>query len=284
MTKNKYIPHAWETVNCLYCNSSQHKIHEKFGSDLQFTYVKCLECGLIYQSPRPKFDDVFLHAAYGEYFYYDENFQDTEEDLMGWDKELQEIRKYDTKQTDILDVGSCMGSFLKVAQKHYPECVGNEVARNMAAYTEAHLNLKVHTASFTDINFTEKFSCIHMSHVIEHIPNPQEWLQKAKAILDKDGILAMSVPNMNSLDRRFKLFLKRIGLRKGVWKDNTRTPDHLFEPTAESTLRFFKDNGFKVLDYYTYSRKDMDARTLFGRIYNRKFKLGSNLRFFATPV
>jgi hypothetical protein len=88
---------------------------------------------------------------------------------------------------------------------------------------------------------------------------------------------------MNSLDRRFKLFLKRMGIRKGAWKDNTRTPDHLFEPTIQSTLSFFADNGFKVLEYYTYSRKDMVASTLFGKIYNRKLKLGSNLRFFATP-
>ena len=123
---------------------------------------------------------------------------------------------------------------------------------------------------------------MHMSHVIEHIPNPKQWLVKTKEILQDNGVLVMSVPNMNSLERRFKLFLKRMGIRKGMWKDNTRTPDHLFEPTIPSTLRFFADNGFNVLEYYTYSRKDMDASTLFGKIYNRKLKLGSNLRFFVT--
>ena len=283
MTKKKYIPHAWETVNCPYCNSSKSKLHEKFGSELQFTYVKCLDCGLVYQSPRPRYDDKFLLDAYGEYFYYDENFQYDENSFRMWDKELHEILKYDKKRTAILDIGSCMGEFLKVARKYYTDCVGIEVAENMAKYTEDQLKLKVYVGSYVDIDFTEKFSCIHMSHVIEHIPNPQQWLQKTKAILEKDGILAMSVPNMNSLDRRFKLFLKRIGLRKGIWKDNSRTPDHLFEPTIQSTLKFFNDNGFEVIEYYTYSRKDMDASTLFGKIYNRKLKLGSNLRFFVTP-
>jgi len=283
MTKKKYIPHAWETVNCPFCNSLRNKLHERFGSDLQFTYVKCLDCGLIYQSPRPKYDDIFLRNGYEEYFVYDENFQYSEENFKYWNKEMHEILKYDKKKTTILDIGSCMGDFLKVAQKYYDNCVGIEIGENMAKFTEKQLNINVYTGSYVDINFTEKYSCIHMSHVIEHIPNPQEWLLKSKSILEENGILVMSVPNMNSLDRRFKLFLKRIGLRKGVWKDNTRTPDHLFEPTAQSTLKFFTDNGFKILEYYTYSRKDMDVSTLFGIIYNRKLKLGSNLRFFVTP-
>ncbi|HNQ69161.1 MAG TPA: class I SAM-dependent methyltransferase [Bacteroidales bacterium] len=284
MTKNKYVPHAWETVNCPYCNSSKSKIYERFGSELQFTYVKCSDCGLIYQTPRPKYDDIFLLQAYEEYFYYDENFKYSDENFKLWDKELHEILKYDKRKTAILDIGSCMGDFLKVAQQYYPKCTGVEIAENMAKYTEKELKINVFVGSYVDINFKEKYSCIHMSHVIEHIPNPHEWLLKTKELLDDNGVLVMSVPNMKSLDRRFKLFLKRIGLRKGMWQDNTRTPDHLFEPTAQSTLKFFENNGFKILKYYTYSRKDMDVSTFFGKIYNRKLKLGSNLRFFVTPV
>ncbi len=283
MPKNKYTPHAWESANCPYCSSKQSKLNEKYGSELQFTYVKCLDCGLIYQSPRPKYDEVFLRDAYEEYFWYDKDYQYSGKTLMEWDKELKEIFKFDKKRSAILDIGSCMGNFLKVAQNYYDHCVGVEVAENMARFTVDKLGVKVHIGKYVDLDFNQKFSCIHMSHVIEHIPNPNEWIQKTKSLLDKDGILAMSVPNRLALDNRFKLFLKRIGLRRGAWKDNTRTPDHLFEPTIQSTLRFFAVNGFRVLEYYTYSNKDVDASTLFGRIYNRKFRLGGSMRFFVTP-
>ncbi len=283
MTKKKYVPHAWEIVNCPFCNSVKSKLHEKFGPELQFTYGECTDCGLIYQNPRPKYDEVFLRDAYEQYFVCDPDFKYIDSNFQLWDKELKEILKYDKEKSAILDIGSCMGDFLKVAQTYYATCVGIEVAENMARYTEENLKLKVHIGSYVDLKFKEKYSCVHMSHVIEHIPNPKEWIAKTKSILEPKGILVMSVPNMLSLDRRFKLFLKRIGLRKGAWTDNTRTPDHLFEPTIESTLQFLTSNGFKVLEYYTYSRKDMDASTLFGSIYNRKWKLGSNLRFFVTP-
>ncbi len=284
MQKKRYIPHAWEHVNCPYCGFNETKLHEKFGSDLQFTYAKCLKCGLIYQTPRPKYDEVFLKDAYGDYYHFDTDYTYSQKDLIGWEKELNNIFHFDKKRESILDIGSSMGDFLKVAQKYYSNCVGVDVAENMAEFARNELKVKIHVGDYLKIDFEEKFSCVHMSHVIEHIPNPVDWIGKTKEILDKDGILAMSVPNMHSLDRRFKLSMKRLGLTKGKWPENWRTPDHLFEPTISSTLRFLGDNGFRVLDYYTYSRKDMDASTLFGKIYNRRLTFGSNLRFFATPV
>jgi 2-polyprenyl-3-methyl-5-hydroxy-6-metoxy-1,4-benzoquinol methylase len=281
--KKEYIPHAWESVNCPFCNSTKSKLHEKFGPELQYTYVKCIDCKLIYQSPRPKYDENFLRDAYEVYEGFIPDYVFSEKTLNSWDKELKEILRFDVNRTGILDIGFGMGDFLKVSQKYYSNCIGVDLAENMAKYVKSQLNIKVYIGSYSDINFNEKYSCIHMSHVIEHIPDPKEWLLKTKKILEDQGILALSVPNMNSLPRKFHLFLKRTGLKKGKWKDNSRTPDHLFEPTIPSMLRFISDNGYKVLEYYTYSKKDMDASTIFSKIYNRKLKLGSNLRFFITP-
>jgi 2-polyprenyl-3-methyl-5-hydroxy-6-metoxy-1,4-benzoquinol methylase len=282
--RKDYIPHAWESVNnCPFCNSLRSKLHEKFGPELQYTFVKCLDCKLIYQNPRPRYDETFLRDAYEVYEGYIPDYVISEKSLNDWDKELKEILRFDRKRTAILDIGSCMGDFLKVSQKYYSNCVGIDIAENMAKYVESQLKLNVYIGSFSDISFNERFSCVHMSHVIEHIPNPNEWLMKTRQILDGQGILALSVPNASSLPRRFRLFLKRIGLMKGKWKNSSRTPDHLFEPTISSTLRFISDNGFEVLEYYTYSRRDMDASSVFDIIYNRKLKLGSNLRFFLTP-
>ncbi len=278
--KNEYTPHAWESVSCPFCNSNKNKLYEKYGPKLQYSYVKCLECGVIYQSPRPKHDEIFIKDAYENYEGYIPDYVISQESLDSWDKELKEILKFDKKRTGILDIGSCMGDFLKASQKYYNNCIGVDIAENMAEYVESKLNIKVYIGTFINTDFKEKFSCVHMSHVIEHIPNPKDWFVKTKHILDDNGILALSVPNMYSLPRRFHLFLKKTGLKKNYWKDSSRTPDHLFEPTIQSMLRFISDNGFKVLDYYTYSRRNMAVDTVFDKIYNRKLKLGSNLRFF----
>jgi 2-polyprenyl-3-methyl-5-hydroxy-6-metoxy-1,4-benzoquinol methylase len=281
--KKDYIPHAWESVTCPFCNSGKSKLYENYGPKLQYTYVKCSDCNLIYQNPRPRYDETFLKDAYEVYEGYVPDFDFPQKALADWDEELKEILRFDKNRTCILDIGSCMGDFLKASQKYYTKSEGVDVAENMARFVENHLNLKVYIGSYSDINFDEKYSCVHMSHVIEHIPNPKEWLVKTKEILADDGILALSVPNMYSLPRRFHLFLKKIGLKKGYWKNSSRTPDHLFEPTVTSMLGFLSESGYTVLEYYTYSRRDMDAGSFFDRLYNRRLKLGSNLRFFLTP-
>ena len=281
--KKDYTPHAWESVNCPFCNSNKREHYEKFGPKLQYTYVRCLECGLIYQNPRAKYDETFLKDAYEVYEGYFPDYVFSEKTLNGWDKELKEILKFDKNRTGILDIGPAMGDFLKVSQNYYKCCAGVELAENMAGFIESELKLKVYVGSYSDIDFNEKYSCVHMSHVLEHIPNPKDWLYKTKQILEDEGVLALSIPNMYSLPRRFHLFFKRLGLKKGYWKDSSRTPDHIFEPTIPSMLKFISDNGYKVLEYYTYSRSDMDSSRMFSKIYNRKLKWGSNLRFFLTP-
>src|ERR1700722_18061753 len=63
----EYIPSAWENVACPFCASRDYKGHEKYGPSFRYTYVQCRECGLVYSSPRPKYDEDFLTAAYSVY-------------------------------------------------------------------------------------------------------------------------------------------------------------------------------------------------------------------------
>jgi 2-polyprenyl-3-methyl-5-hydroxy-6-metoxy-1,4-benzoquinol methylase len=235
----------------------------------------------IYQSPRPKYDAHFLKAAYGNYYLYDKNHQYGESKYNDFNKELSEIIKYDIKRNAILDVGCAMGDFLYQSKKHYQRVFGAEIASNMAESVSKHLNIKVFTQQFEQIVTDETFSCIHMSHIIEHIPNPRDWLKKAAQHLDPDGILVVCVPNMHSLTRMFKLFLKRVGLRKGRWKNPRRTPDHLFEPTVAGMHYFFPANGYDIVKIYSYSRSNMIAEGLFGYFFHHVLKLGSNLRIYA---
>src|SRR5664279_2761226 len=69
----RYIPNAWEKVPCPFCGSTEFSIYERFGSELQFTYVLCGHCTLVYQSPRPKYDQHFIDSAYASYYQFSDN-------------------------------------------------------------------------------------------------------------------------------------------------------------------------------------------------------------------
>jgi SAM-dependent methyltransferase len=276
-----YIPKEWETVLCPVCCSSDSRLWERYGNEWQYTYVLCNSCHMVYQNPRPKYDANFVYDAY-EFYASDEETEFQADPVKyyevngsGYKNDLRDILIYDKKRTAFLDVGCYLGSLLYYAKPYYKQVFGVEISTIMAKLAERALNVRVFTDKFENLNTNVKFSCISLSHVIEHIPNPHQWLQKAKQILDDDGIIVISVPNMFSLTRLIKLFYKRIGIRKGKW-ESWRTPDHLFEPTIKGMARLFELNDLQVINFYTYSRSD---HKFMSHLIHKKLYFGSNLRF-----
>jgi SAM-dependent methyltransferase len=288
MSEAAYIPAEWETVDCPFCGSKEYKPYERFGSELQYTYVKCLHCGLIYSSPRPKYDQHFIDAAYASYYQFadnlelDDSTQINESSVPMFLEEIDYVSQYDRDKTAVLDIGSGMGSFLYAARKKgYPTCVGLDVSEKMAQFIERKLGIKVYIGQFEDFDYPGKFSFIHMSHVLEHVPNPNEWLQKARSLLTPGGILVINVPHKYSMGNRLQHFFYKAGLKKqfsSSWSDPARTPDHLFEPTLPSLKYLVEKNGFEIIELYTYSRKDpASIKSLSSRLMNRVWKKGSNI-------
>lgn len=286
-SKAPYVPQAWENTSCPFCRSEENKLYEKFGSELQYTYVRCKNCGLIYQNPRPVYNQHFIDAAYADYYQYAENL--TLEDLTRvressldmFREEVQYISRFDKKKTAVLDVGSGMGTFLYAAKDIYPKAVGLDVSQKMAAFIEKNMGLKVYVEQLEKFNYPGKFSLIHLSHVIEHVPNPNEWLQKVKQLMDADSILVINVPNKHSLGGRVKYLLYRVGLKRQVssgMNDASKTPDHLYEPTVRSLRLVLEKHGLEIIELFTYSRKDpTSTRSAFSRILNRTFHGGTNI-------
>ncbi len=283
-----YEPKVWETPDCPVCGSAAHTPYERFGDRWQYQYVLCRDCQLVYLRPRPRYDADFIYEAYE---FYEENDSVYSRDEAGKpqsdfqrypDDEVLQMLEFDRNPTALLDVGCANGTFLAAAKPHYPKVFGLEVSQRMAQGVENQLGVQVFTQKFEDLDTAERFSCILMSHVIEHIPDPHLWLRKTKTVLAPGGIIVICVPNMFSLSRRVKLFFKRIGLRRGRW-EAWRTPDHLYEPTVPSFRKLFEMNGYTVLHVETYSRAQPVPRSFFGKIFHKEWKQGSNLRFIVTP-
>jgi SAM-dependent methyltransferase len=280
--KKEYEVASWEQTNCPVCGSDDSKLYERFGYKLKFTYVRCKNCLTVYQNPRPHYDSRFVEEAYDDYatgrwFYNEPGYY--EKNALQFDKEIKEIMQFDQKRSGVLDIGPGVGLFLFSAKKFYPETIGLEISKNLARIIENKIGVPVYTDNFEQFNPGRKFSCINLSHVIEHVPNPNQWLQKAKSLLEPDGLLVVDVPNWFSWGQKLKWFLKKIKLRKGEWPPE-KMPEHLYEPGIPGMRQLFKQNNFKILKYYTYSRKDLISEKMPGRIFQRGFKAGSNLRFY----
>ena len=75
-------------------------------------------------------------------------------------------------------------------------------------------------SSFDDFDQDAAFDGIILGEVLEHFSDPGAMLKKVGRILDKDGKIILTTPNMPSLNNRLKFFFL------GIFPDNN--PEHKF--------------------------------------------------------
>ena len=212
-----------EYVRCDFCDNNDTKLlfskNEKFGlSDCDFRVVKCQNCGLIYVNPRPSEDEIvkFYPKAY--------SWKETltaESKITQVIRRLEKIYRYHllnyeiskvikaakSKTGRLLDMGCGSGDRLDIFRQLGFEAYGIEISRS-AEYARKHLGLNVLHGDLFKAKFPESyFDIITLYNVLEHTHNPKKVIGELHRILKEGGIVAIQVPNTNSL--QFKLFQKR---------------------------------------------------------------------------
>jgi predicted SAM-dependent methyltransferase len=90
------------------------------------------------------------------------------------------------------------------------QCYGMELSESRIKYAQSR-GIKV-------LNWEDaeqmSFDFINTEQVFEHIPNPLETLKKLKTLLKPGGIIKISVPTTNDIDRRLKFM--DWGSKKGM--------------------------------------------------------------------
>jgi SAM-dependent methyltransferase len=285
----EYVPARWETVACPFCGEARARPFERFGYLHRYTYVQCVSCGLAYQSPRPAYTDDFVQTAYEVYSTDVSSFQESEEltekgkvVYREYAHNLSEIEGYVGRPGRLLEIGCNTGFFCKVAKDRGWHPVGVEISRTMAELAHRTYGIETRAGDWMRMEFDQPFHAIYCSHVIEHVPDPRAWMERFRRVLAPGGVVCLSVPNMQSIDRKFKRGLKRLGLRKDKWA-KWRTPDHLYEPCERSMLRFVDSCGFELLRQYTYPSEWLGDAGLAHRLMHFHLRWGAKARFYLRP-
>lgn len=286
----EYIPAQWENTDCPFCHKSEAKLFEKFGYKHRYRLMRCVECGLAYQNPRPVFDSAFTDTAYQVYStsdqFYDSSLLTPQGELVRqeYGHILAEIESLVGRKGRLLEIGCNTGYFCKVAKDQGWNPLGIELSKTVAEHANRTYGIETRAGDWTRMAFESPFDVIYCSHVIEHIPNPEEWMAQFRKVLKPGGIVCLSVPNVQSIDRKYKRVLKRLGLRKDRW-EKWRTPDHLYEPCEKSMLRFIQQRcGYEVLRTYSYPSEWTGKVSVWHQLFHFKFRLGAKARFLIRPL
>jgi SAM-dependent methyltransferase len=97
----------------------------------------------------------------------------------------------------VLDVGAGSGEFLFVAHNLGYEAAGVEPNVDYATFCRDELGLPVRTASIEDLHGdASTYDFIRLNHVLEHLRDPSQALERIAERLSPDGILYVEVPNI----------------------------------------------------------------------------------------
>lgn len=122
------------------------------------------------------------------------------------------LQKYYNGQT-CLELGSADGEGTKMLVPFFERIVAVDGSDEAIQWAKNFVNsqkVEFICSYFENLQLSEKFDTVMLTHILEHVDNPIEVLKIAKKFLKDDGILIADVPNATSLHRELWVMLDMI--------------------------------------------------------------------------
>jgi 2-polyprenyl-3-methyl-5-hydroxy-6-metoxy-1,4-benzoquinol methylase len=157
----------------------------------------------------------------------------------------------------VLDVGSSIGHFLKVANEEGLSITGLEPAVHLANETRAQ-GYEVINDFFPHAKDLEKYDIIIFNDSLEHILDMQETLQGIKDHLKNSGLVIINLPSSDGIIFKISFLLYKLGIKAyfdRLWQKGFASP-HLHYFNKKNLKQLFENNGFAMrysalLPFYT---------------------------------
>ncbi len=190
---------------CAVCGAQQPRLYWRLAGWL---YVRCRQCGHVYQDPQP--DQQALQARYAQqYFEYEQENEQRFLQLMllGLADAHIEVRLLRRLTGNgiastapplprLLDVGCATGALLAHYQKQGWQTQGVELCREAADWGEAQRGVSIFKGQLIEAQFpAASFDFIHASHLIEHLPDPYQLLEECRRLIAPRGLIVIVTPD-----------------------------------------------------------------------------------------
>lgn len=222
------------------------------------SYVRCRACGHAFLS------EPASESSLAE-FYSSRTSHHQSDSKIAWDySELKDRHFYrpildriarHAPNRVLLDVGCSNGAFINAASKHGWQACGIDLETGSVEIARSR-GLVVHNAKLADQAYPNgAFGAVTLWQMIEHVDDPHAIISEAHRILNRQGVLALSTPNVNSVGWRL--------LGPNWHAVEPEVHMHLFSPS--SLDRLLSSHGFRKISLRTADIKPQTVRGVLKR-------------------
>lgn len=232
-----------EYTACPLCHSSKH---EKVYQFRPYAVVCCQSCGLYYLSPRLKETEMLKIYSNGNYFEGKEVgyscYKAQEDALRSTFRRLMiNLKERNLTGGSLLEIGCGYGYLLEEARGFFSPRAGTELSQH--AVEEARRRSDhVYKGSVDSIPADDRFDCIIATHIIEHVYQPKEFLERLNKHLKPGGRMVIATPDMGSFWRHL------MGSRWPSFK----IPEHVLYFDRKSLYNLLQQTGLKKISTLPY--------------------------------
>lgn len=172
---------------------------------------------------------------------------------------LDKLGSYiDLSVSNVLELGAASGQMtdmLSKLAKHVTAVDGSseflKIAKQRVSSAE---NVIFVESYFESLAFDEKFDCLVMHHILEHVEQPVSLLKRLKDLLSDNGVFVISVPNAHALSRQLAV---EMGLLDDVYHltENDRNHGHYRVYDWKRLEKELVDSGFRIIGRHGLSFK-----------------------------
>lgn len=234
-------------MKCLICseNTVENYCNDSF---LDVPVFHCNNCNVLFSGNSKEIMSEKCKIIYEKQFWGDNNLwdakaiidnnyqdDDSKSKRRTWESQYAYCGEFLNEKKDILEIGAGQGQ-----AAYWFEKVGHKITaiepdkNNTQLINEKLQHGKCITTNAENFLLDEQFDVIWVSHVLEHMIDPEQFLINIKKCLKNDGILFIEVPNCEN---------------KTVLRTSIEKVPHTFHFSMKSLLKILEKNNFVVKKY-----------------------------------
>lgn len=226
-----------EEITCLFCGKT---IDYVAIAENGYFGRRCLDCDLIFISPRPDLGEIAnLYTEDHAVQYADAQYQFQDINRLAAASTLSKILSFANRGL-MLELGPGGGFFMVEAQKRGFQPYGIELNPIEAEWINKNLKIPCESVPLNEKSFGGlQFDVVYHKDVLSHLPHPVDTFKQIHRSLKKGGIMVFETGNIGELSPSYyKIFYQ------------FNYPDHLFFFGEKSIRMLLERTGFKCLKVF----------------------------------